>query len=71
MMMGFGGLMILFWLILIIGGIWLVSRLFQSSGNLSSSTHNESDPLKLLDARYARGDISREEYQRIKQDLSD
>jgi len=79
-MMGFGmfgglGLliMLLFWGFLIFLGVWLVKALF------SSSTNNQAPPdqrgkspnaLEILAQRYARGEITREQYEIMKQDLS-
>lgn len=80
-MMGFGMgfgiigllLMILFWGGLILGGIWLVKTVLASnqpnqSGNMTSK---QASPREILDQRYARGEISREEYESIKADLLD
>ena len=75
-MMAFGGigllLMVLFWGVLIAGGVWLVKAVFTSApqnyaGNTISS---QASPREILDQRYARGEISREEYERIKSDLA-
>lgn len=69
---GFGWLMMLFmmlfWLILIVGLviliIWAVRRT-QGPGGVSEDT-----ALDTLNKRYARGEISREEYERMKQEIS-
>lgn len=70
--MGFGfiGLlfMALFWGGLILGGIWLVRTLFDNSPGTSPSTRQPS-ARDILDQRYARGEISREEYEQIRADL--
>ncbi|MCJ7701779.1 MAG: SHOCT domain-containing protein [Anaerolineales bacterium] len=74
--MGFGGigliLMLLFWGGLIVGGAWLVKTVFTGSqqNHFRNSTSEHSSPRKILDQRYARGEISREEYERIKADLT-
>ena len=74
--MVFGGLMmIVFW-----GGlialIVLAVRGFSNSGNTSASNGNMTDtsrpsdkPLDILQARYARGEISHEEYEAIRSNL--
>jgi len=74
--MGFGGLglifMLLFWVVLIFGGIWLVKTLFnRETGNASNKPEGpqQSTAREILDQRYARGEISREEYVQIKNDL--
>jgi len=73
--LGFGvfGLlfMILFWGGLIALAIWLVSALFPGgSRRPTSGADHLQRPREILDTRYARGEISREEYELIKQDLS-
>ncbi|MBM3143826.1 MAG: SHOCT domain-containing protein [Chloroflexi bacterium] len=74
-MMGFGGIglifMLLFWGALIFGGIWLVKTLFDAGqGNLGGpAAPRQQSPREILDQRYARGEISREEYEQIKSDL--
>ena len=75
MMMGFGGigiiLMVLFWGVVILGGVWLVKSLFgaRQSSIIGPSAPRETSPREILDQRYARGEISRDEYETIKQDL--
>ena len=79
-MMGFGMgfgligllLMLLFWGGLILGGVWLVKTVLaggqsNQSGNMISK---QASPRDILDQRYARGELSREEYEQIKADLS-
>jgi putative membrane protein len=75
-MMGFGmglGLlvMLLFWGSLIFLAVWLVKSLF--SGNPSNQPTgdpgNNSDAREILAERYARGEINREQYELMKQDI--
>jgi putative membrane protein len=62
--MGFGWIfMILFWGLAILGIVALVKWL---SG---SGVPKQKTPLEILQERYARGEIDREEYQRKKTDL--
>jgi len=75
MMMGFGligvVLMILFWGGLILGAVWLVRVVFQSdnqSGSRTQSTQEQS-ARDILDRRYARGEITREQYEAMRKDL--
>ena len=74
-MMGFGGIgiifMVLFWGALILGGVWLVKNLFYASqSNIAGRTAPRgSSSREILDQRYARGEISKEEYETIRQDL--
>lgn len=76
---GFGGLgiiyMIIFWVVIIAAGIWLLSYLFpRGTGSASSegtaSTQASSDrPQEILDRRYASGEITKAEYDEIRRDL--
>ncbi len=61
------GLMWLFWLAVVAVVVFLVVRLAGSSRG-SSDSMSES-PETALKRRYARGEISREEYERILEDL--
>ncbi|MEJ2689764.1 MAG: SHOCT domain-containing protein [Deltaproteobacteria bacterium] len=63
-MHGFGGIfMILFWLLLIVIVFYLVKK------SLSVSGGKEETAEDILKKRYARGEISKEEFERIKKDL--
>ncbi len=76
MMMGFGMgfgllgslLMLLFWGGLILGAVWLVRALF-SGASFGRRQEQEPNALELLARRYARGEITREQYEIMKQDL--
>lgn len=64
--MGWGGMvgMILFWVVLIAGIVWAVSRLLpgrQAPAGLPDSGREK--PEDILDRRYARGEIDLETYQ--------
>lgn len=55
----------------IIGGIWLIGR-GSGTGALSfgrGTGSSHEDPLDILRQRYARGEITREEYQSLGEDL--
>lgn len=75
-MMGYGGwglgfgwiFMLLFWAIIIIGIIAAV-RWFAASGPRHHHEPRRKNALDILEERYARGEIQREEYQQKKQDL--
>jgi putative membrane protein len=70
--MGFGifGLlfMLLFWVILILAAVWLVRALF-GNGRPRYSNHEPQSAREILDQRYARGEITREQYEMMKKDL--
>ncbi len=66
--MGFGGIfMILFWGLVILGAIALVRWLWMSGKD--SRNESRGTPLDILQERYARGEIEREEYERKRKDL--
>ncbi len=63
--MGFGWIfMIIFWVLVILGVVYLVQA---KAGK--SSEHKET-PLDILKKRYAKGEITKEEFERMKDDLS-
>ena len=63
--MVFGGIwMVFFWGGLIALIVWGISRLTRHSG-----ATGKQDPLGIARERYAKGEISREEFEQIKKDL--
>jgi putative membrane protein len=65
-MHGFGSVfMILFWIIVLVLLVFLLKSLF---GNKSSESKGQG-ALALLNERYARGEINKETYYRIKNDI--
>ena len=64
--MAFGGVgMVLFWGGLIALTVWGITKLTKRSDSAS-----KRDPLDVAKERYARGEISKEEFEQIKRDLS-
>jgi putative membrane protein len=80
MRFGFGGLgfilMLVFWVAIIALAIWLLSNLFPQTTDTSpipfATQHNDSpeSPLDILERRYARGEISKAEYEQMRRNLS-
>jgi len=71
---GIGGFlgMILIWGLLIIGSVWLIRALFSGGFNKSlRETDREDQAIDILNKRYARGELKREEYETMKKDLID
>ena len=70
--MGFGWLgfllMAIFWIVIIATAVWFFGNLFPQN---KQSTHgNESETaVSILKKRYARGEISTEEYEAMRHDL--
>ena len=72
--MGFGvvGLlvMVLFWGGLIALGVWLVKAVFSGeTRSPSSGSGKELDAREIISQRYARGEITREQFEQMKADL--
>ncbi|MDP2720281.1 MAG: SHOCT domain-containing protein [Dehalococcoidia bacterium] len=66
----FGGLwMILFWGGLILLIVWAIKKIARI-GESGPGAAGKSSPVDIARERYARGDISREEFEQIKRDLS-
>jgi len=66
--MGFGFVfMILFWLLVILGIAALIRWLQAQSGS-NQGTRGKT-PLEIVQERYARGEIDRDEYEQKKRDL--
>lgn len=59
----FGGFMWLFWLLVLIAIVWGIKVIG------ASQTERKKSALDLLDERYARGEIDREEYEQKRKDL--
>lgn len=77
MMNGFWGynwfgvaMMIVFWILIIAGIVWLVRYLGGSSNVAGINTGREKSPLDILKERYAKGEIKKEEFEEKKKDLS-
>ncbi len=73
MMGGFGLIGLLFNLLIIVGIVllivWAVKRFTGGSINRNQTSDSQS-PREILQARYARGEITRDQYQQMLQDLS-
>ena len=64
--MGFGWIfMVLFWVLVILGIVYIVQAISRRSGQSGT----EETPLDILKKRYAKGEITKEEFERIKDDL--
>ena len=69
--LGGGLVMVLFWAVLIVGAVWLAWGLFPNGQQpLASATRPEASADDILKQRYARGEISKEQYDQMRRDLS-
>lgn len=76
MMMGFGFIgvlfMLIFWGGLIALVVWIVNQMIPKiGGKQSPPSDSKLRPREILDQRYARGEIEREQYDRMKKDIRD
>lgn len=70
--MGFGAVgMILFWVALVALAVWLVGALFPRSGRPELAGDRPIDALSILAQRYARGELTHEQYESMKRVLTD
>jgi putative membrane protein len=67
MMGGWGGMLMMavFWIALVLLIVWVVRAVIGSSTGSGSSSTARS----ILDTRYARGEITRKEYDQMKKDI--
>lgn len=68
-MMFFGGWMIILWVVVVGLIAWGVVALAKR-GTSTSDTTQKRDPLDIAKERYAKGEISKEEFEEIKKNLS-
>ena len=77
-MMGFGfgfPFMFLFWILIIGLGIWAIFQVVNRSGSQPSGgnppqiTSQQENALDVLKKRYARGEITKSEYEEMRRDL--
>ncbi len=65
-----GGIgMLLFWVLIIVGVIWIVQSPPRGTETGGSIMPVSESPLDILKRRYAKGEISKEQFEEIKRDL--
>jgi len=62
-----GGYMWIFWIVLIVGLVFLIKWMVQH--NKPGESKPEEDSLEILKKRYAKGEIDRQEFEQKKKDL--
>jgi putative membrane protein len=69
--MGWFGMiiMIVFWILVITGLILLIKWLVQTTKGEKADVRGNSTAIDILKERYARGEINKEEFEKIKRDL--
>ena len=66
----FGGIfMILFWILILVGLVFVIKWLIQSTSHGHSNASSANRAIEILKERYARGDIDKTQYESMKRDL--
>lgn len=67
----FGGIvMIVFWILILVGLVFLIKWLIQSTGRDKATGSSGNRSLEILKERYAKGEIDKQEFESKKKDLS-
>ena len=61
--------MIIFWGLLIVGLVFFIRWLIQTTKGEKDVVHGSSSAVDILKERYARGEINKEEFEQMKNDL--
>jgi putative membrane protein len=68
----FGGIfMIVFWILIIVGLVFLIRWLIQATGKKENVGSRGSRAMEILKERYARGEIDKAQFEAMKRDLAD
>jgi putative membrane protein len=68
----FGGIfMIVFWILILVGIVFVIRWLVQVTGKKDESGQRGSRAMDILKERYARGEIDEAQFKAMKQNLSD
>jgi putative membrane protein len=69
-MMGHGAYVVFMWLILIIVAVVIVYLIFNRNKNTENPEGSSGEsPIEILKTRYAKGEITKEEFERLKRDI--
>ncbi len=66
--------MVIFWVLVVAGALWLISRLAPHSASYAGPVNStpaapSETPLDVLKRRYASGELTKAEYEQMRQDL--
>jgi putative membrane protein len=68
----FGGIfMIIFWILILVGLVFVIRWLIQATGKKENSVQSGSRAMEILKERYARGEIDKSQFEAMKRDLAD
>ena len=62
--------MIAFWVLIIGGEVWLVMTLARNQPGLTPVNPAAQTPLAILQTRYAKGEITKEQFEQMQRDLA-
>lgn len=63
------GLGWIFWLIIIALVVWVVARLINPDRRAGAGSESDRTALDIIKERYAKGEISREEFKQLEKDI--
>lgn len=64
-----GVFMLVFWILVIVGVVLLIKWLVDQAGHGHTGSMPSSQALEILKTRYAKGEITKDEFDRTRQDL--
>jgi putative membrane protein len=68
----FGGIfMIVFWILILVGLVFVIRWLLQATGKKGDSGQRGSQAIDILKERYARGEIDKAQFDSMKRDLAE
>jgi putative membrane protein len=68
----FGGIfMIIFWILILVGLVFVIRWLIQTTSKKGDGSSGESRAMDILKERYARGEIDKTQFDSMKRDLAD
>lgn len=68
----FGGIfMIVFWILVLVGLVFVIRWLIQATGKKENGHKPGSRAMDILKERYARGEIDKAQFEKMKSDLSE
>ena len=66
----FGGLlMIAFWVLIIGGAVWLVVTLARGGQSALTTPSTGQAPLAILQTRYVKGEITKDQFEQLRRDI--
>ena len=60
--------MVAFWVLVVAGIVWLVRNVSSDAGH-GQASHGRESPLDILKTRYAKGELTKEQFESMKKDI--